>query len=216
MPITVACSSCNTKLRVRDELAGRKVKCPKCDSVIEVSSDQPPMAEGVVARKPFPKRPTPELDETDDEEPRRKRPSIDDTDEEDDDNLDDQPRKKKKGGGKKFSRAELQSIATYQKVVLLCILANVLAGGARAFMPPQLQLPVAIGSLGVLISVAVFVFLMSRRFYSLWVRIALGIVSLIPCIGLVSLLIVNGKATSVLKANGIRVGLLGARMSDLK
>ncbi|MCL4194085.1 MAG: hypothetical protein KJZ87_20275 [Thermoguttaceae bacterium] len=34
-------------------------------------------------------------------------------------------------------------------------------------------------------------------------------------IGLITLLVVNGQATNVLRQNGIRVGLLGADMSQL-
>lgn len=37
MPISVTCSSCQSKLRVRDEHAGKKIKCPKCGSAIVVS-----------------------------------------------------------------------------------------------------------------------------------------------------------------------------------
>ena len=34
--------------------------------------------------------------------------------------------------------------------------------------------------------------------------------ALIPLIGLISLRVVNGKATRILRVNGIKVGLLGA------
>lgn len=43
----------------------------------------------------------------------------------------------------------------------------------------------------------------------------MAILTLIPCIGLIVLLIINGKATSILKQNDVRVGLIGANMSDL-
>ena len=36
MSIQVACN-CGTILKVRDELAGKRVKCPKCDSVVQVA-----------------------------------------------------------------------------------------------------------------------------------------------------------------------------------
>ena len=35
-----------------------------------------------------------------------------------------------------------------------------------------------------------------------------------PYIGLIVLLVVNGKATGILKQNGIKVGLLGANLSQ--
>ena len=39
--------------------------------------------------------------------------------------------------------------------------------------------------------------------------------TLTPCAGITSLLVLNGHATSALKARGIRVGLMGARQEDL-
>jgi TM2 domain-containing membrane protein YozV len=36
MPIEVTCASCNRRLRVPDKTAGKKVKCPKCQGVIQV------------------------------------------------------------------------------------------------------------------------------------------------------------------------------------
>jgi hypothetical protein len=45
--------------------------------------------------------------------------------------------------------------------------------------------------------------------------VVLGILTLIPCIGLIALLIINGKATAVLKNHGIKVGFFGARASDV-
>ena len=36
----------------------------------------------------------------------------------------------------------------------------------------------------------------------------------IPLVGLIALLVINGKATKKLQEHGIRVGLMGARMAD--
>lgn len=41
MAIAVTCSGCNTRWQVRDELAGSKVQCPKCDTPIAVGNRQP-------------------------------------------------------------------------------------------------------------------------------------------------------------------------------
>lgn len=49
MSITVTCSECDKKLKVKDEAAGRKVRCPGCDEMIAV-----------------PKPVEPELDDLDD------------------------------------------------------------------------------------------------------------------------------------------------------
>jgi hypothetical protein len=59
------------------------------------------------------------------------------------------------------------------------------------------------------------VFLLAIKVYSTGVGVLLGILTLVPCIGLIVLLIVNGKATGILKQNGIKVGLLGANLSQI-
>ncbi len=53
-PITVACSGCGGKLKVRAELAGKKAKCPKCSSVTRVPVPAPPPApeEDVIMAEP--------------------------------------------------------------------------------------------------------------------------------------------------------------------
>jgi len=44
MPVRVVCPSCGTQLNVRDEHAGRSVKCPKCSYVIPPAQAQAPVA----------------------------------------------------------------------------------------------------------------------------------------------------------------------------
>jgi predicted Zn finger-like uncharacterized protein len=41
MPIRIVCPSCSAALSVKDEFAGRAVKCPKCGGVIPPSAQQP-------------------------------------------------------------------------------------------------------------------------------------------------------------------------------
>lgn len=41
MPILFSCSSCSAKFRVPDPMAGKKVRCPKCQSVEQVPSNEP-------------------------------------------------------------------------------------------------------------------------------------------------------------------------------
>lgn len=53
--------------------------------------------------------------------------------------------------------------------------------------------------------------MLATRVYGTGAGIVLGVLTLIPCLGLVILLLVNRKATDVLKQHGIGVGLLGAR-----
>ena len=41
MPIRIACPSCSATLSVKDEFAGRAVRCPKCGTVIPATAHQP-------------------------------------------------------------------------------------------------------------------------------------------------------------------------------
>src|SRR2546423_214954 len=42
MPIPFSCPECDKQLRVKDELAGKKIKCPGCAETIAVPDDEPP------------------------------------------------------------------------------------------------------------------------------------------------------------------------------
>lgn len=118
-------------------------------------------------------------------------------------------------GVKGGRREDLRSIAIYQKGILICILVYLLLILTRVFIPPELLIVLALVLLADVVTGTVFVFLLAIRVYSLGVGILLGILTLVPCLGLVSLLIVNGKANEVLRANGLKVGLLGVNLSDI-
>jgi predicted RNA-binding Zn-ribbon protein involved in translation (DUF1610 family) len=40
MPLTVTCPGCNSPLRVREEYAGKKLKCPRCSGIVEVPNGE--------------------------------------------------------------------------------------------------------------------------------------------------------------------------------
>jgi hypothetical protein len=109
----------------------------------------------------------------------------------------------------------LRKVARYQKGILVCILIQLLAIAPRLAAPPELQILLSIGLVIVLIAGTVFVFLLAVNVYSTAMGVVMKIVALIPCIGLLALLVVNGKATTVLRNNGIKVGLLGADLSKI-
>jgi phage FluMu protein Com len=52
MPISLSCPQCNGKLRVADDLAGKKIKCPKCSAVFPTSPAEPSTA--VTTKAPSP------------------------------------------------------------------------------------------------------------------------------------------------------------------
>ncbi len=56
MPISMTCPKCSGKLRVADNLAGKNIKCPKCDALLPVDVPEqaaimaeapPPASEGI-------------------------------------------------------------------------------------------------------------------------------------------------------------------------
>lgn len=79
----------------------------------------------------------------------------------------------------------------------------------RRFYRPRL------GLIASAITGAAFVFLLALSLYSTGAAVVLGICMFIPLVGLIILLVVNGKATSVLREHGVHVGLLEAGMSDI-
>lgn len=118
-------------------------------------------------------------------------------------------------GVKSGSREDLRGVAKSQKGILVCILIYLAAVIGQFAIPVELRPVLGIGILIVGITSTVFVFMLAMKVYSTGVGVMLGILTLIPCIGLIVLLIVNGKATEILKQNGIKVGLLGADLSKI-
>lgn len=113
------------------------------------------------------------------------------------------------------SREDLRSIATYQRGIIFCILFYIAGMISRAILPEQIWALVALGIIAAAIVGAVFVFLLSTKVYGTALGILLGILCLIPLLGILILLIVNGKATSVLRKNGIRVGFFGVNPAHI-
>jgi len=112
-------------------------------------------------------------------------------------------------------RNDLKEIAKRQRAIQICILFYILAIFGQFLLPQELRWIVGLVALVVIITATVFVFMLALALYSTGVGVLLGILTLVPCIGLIALLIVNGKATNVLRDHGIKVGLLGADPSQV-
>src|SRR4051794_17919849 len=112
-------------------------------------------------------------------------------------------------------REDLRKVAADQKGILVCIALYLSAVVVQLAAPPALQVVIAIGILIVGLIGTVFVFRLAMQLYSIGLGMLLGILAMVPCLGLLVLLSINAKATKVLKQNGIRVGLLGARLSEV-
>lgn len=118
-------------------------------------------------------------------------------------------------GVKSGTREDLRSVASSQKGILVCIAIYLSAVIFQFALPAELRPILGIGVLVVGLVGTVFVFMLAIKVYSTGVGVLLGILTMIPCIGLIVLLIVNGKATAILKENGVKVGLLGADLSQI-
>jgi hypothetical protein len=100
-----------------------------------------------------------------------------------------------------WTKQDLREVAKFQSYIQWLVLANL----AAMFIPFATILT---GLIGVFF---IYKLASALRSSCAWLYI---ILSFIPLIGLLALLHFVGKATKVLKANGIRVGLMGARKGD--
>jgi hypothetical protein len=118
-------------------------------------------------------------------------------------------------GVKSGRHEDLRSVALYQKGVLVCILIYLIAVVGQFALPPELRPFLGFGVLAVGLVGLVFVVLLSVKVYPVAIGIILGVLTVVPCLGLMVLVIINAQATAVLRRNGYRVGLLGARLSEI-
>ena len=112
-------------------------------------------------------------------------------------------------------RSQLRAIATYQKTIIVCILLNVCLVIGAFLIEQENRIYLLIPHLAIALVSVACVFLLSTHVYGTAAGILLGLFVFLPCFGLIVLLVVNGKATSILKKHGIHVGLFGAKMSQI-
>jgi hypothetical protein len=113
------------------------------------------------------------------------------------------------------ARNDLRQIAIQQKVIIYCILGYIVFGMLQFVLPQELKLIGLLAIAAVGITATVFVFMLAISIHNTGLGIVLGLLALIPCVGLIVLLVVNGQATSLLRAHGIRVGLMGANTKQI-
>jgi hypothetical protein len=118
-------------------------------------------------------------------------------------------------GVKSGNREDLRSVAKCQKGILVCILIQLISLVGQFAIPPEVRPILGLCILVVGFVGTVFIFLLATKVYSTAVGVLLGVLTFIPCVGLIVLLVVNGKATGILQQNGIKVGLMGANLSQI-
>jgi hypothetical protein len=120
------------------------------------------------------------------------------------------------------SADDLRRIVRYQRWLIAVVLAQLaLWGGVIALTVlnrgrgPGMDFPMALtlilGAVG-----GIFVFLLSWELRGAFGAIAFGFATLVPCLGLLILTMVNGYATAELKKHGVKVGLFGASLDDIR
>jgi hypothetical protein len=121
-------------------------------------------------------------------------------------------------GVKSGRREDLKAVAVAQKSILICIVVYILCICGQVLLArspggANYSIYVGVVALIVVLVATVSVFLLAIRVYSVASGILLGIGTLIPCLELLILLMINGKATKILRENGHHVGLIGADLS---
>lgn len=116
---------------------------------------------------------------------------------------------------KAYTRPELVVISRIQKHVLRLILVSLLVVLPLIVpLPPGLDEALTLAALPALLLIgaigAVLVYRLAKaiRCAAPWVYVAFAF---IPYINTVTLLILNARATAALRANGVEVGLMGAK-----
>jgi hypothetical protein len=111
---------------------------------------------------------------------------------------------------------KLHDIAFRQRAIMLCILAEILCMVLSIASPIHaIGLIALLGFYAAAITASVFVFMLAIGIYNTALGIVMGILTLVPLLGLIILLVVNQKATSILRRHGLKVGLLGANPNQI-
>lgn len=102
-----------------------------------------------------------------------------------------------------FSNSEAYKVGQYQRIMLWLLLISLFAH----FIPPALILS------GILVSLATYKFAKAEKcrrplLWALW--------SVLPLLGYVSIFLLYSKANQILRDQGLEVGILGAKKSDLE
>jgi hypothetical protein len=114
-------------------------------------------------------------------------------------------------------RGRLRRVATYQRWVLLALLANITIASvaiAAAFqlaeVPANVLHWLGMIRLPICLFMTIAAFLLAKELWNLAIGVLCGLSMWVPYASLLVLLVLNQKATRFLQAYGIKVGLLGA------
>jgi len=123
-----------------------------------------------------------------------------------------------------FTREDLLQIARSQRAIISLILVNLLVAVGLVWsviaLGPGSRSAGAMESAGRWIVLVlnligvVFIYRLAKALrQTAWVY---AVAAFVPCVGLITLLLINQFATGALRRHGVRVGLMGALKSDLE
>ena len=101
----------------------------------------------------------------------------------------------------------IERVASGQKLIIYAILINIVATILQMAVHPAIGL---VGLVSLVMSIIGVVKLATGLSSSLIAKIIYVVLMFIPLINLITLLVLNSRATKELRANGYKVGLLGA------
>jgi hypothetical protein len=117
-----------------------------------------------------------------------------------------------------IDREKLRRIARYQQWVLYALLVNIVIN-IVALATQNQGLLIALTVLVVLIAVVIFamvaVFLLANELFNPVIGVLCALLMIVPCISLLTLLVINGRATKHLQTHGIKVGFMGANPNSI-
>jgi hypothetical protein len=113
-------------------------------------------------------------------------------------------------------REDLRTVALAQKDIIVCILLNISAVLCIFLLPREWLALVVAGVLVLFVAQMVSVVTLAIKVYNVGTGIIYGIGTIVPYIGLILLLVINNKATKVLRENGPHVGFFGADLSEFR
>jgi hypothetical protein len=119
-------------------------------------------------------------------------------------------------------RAKLRRVARYQRWVLLSLLLNI-GVTIGMYVAAQGSTVVGLTVLALALIIQMFqvtcVVMLTGELWNAWIAILCAILCAIlmfvPCISLLTLLVINQKATGLLQEHGIRVGFMGADVNKI-
>ncbi|QEG37763.1 DUF805 domain-containing protein [Bythopirellula goksoeyrii] len=115
---------------------------------------------------------------------------------------------------------EMRRVAKYQRWVLFAVLANVTLYILFIIASVNDEAP-ALKFADRILSIIVFffsiyaIFKLARELFSTGIAVLCAILILVPLVGLITLLVINQKATTYLQRRGVHVGLMGANPNNI-